>query len=70
MGFEWSRMDGQKLMPKDLPFFSTETPVAIYHLHNNGHIPTLTKELTAILTQARDIAIKETRVSPMMAMSL
>ena len=55
MGFEWSRMNGQKLMIKDLPSFKTETPVAIYHLHNNGHMPTLTKELTAILTQARDV---------------
>ena len=70
MSFEWSRMDGQKLTIKDPQSFSIETPISVYHLHSDGHMKTLTSELTTILTQARDIAIKETRVSPMMAMSL
>ena len=57
MGFEWSRMDGQKLMMKDPPSFSTEIHVAVYHLHNMGHMPSLTSELTEILTQPLEIAI-------------
>ena len=59
MSFEWSRVDVQKLMINDLPSFSTETFIAMYHLHNNGHIKTLTSKLTTILTQARDINTKK-----------
>ena len=42
-------------MMKDLPSFSMETPVAIYHLHNNGHMQTLTKDLMSILALVWDI---------------
>ena len=41
MSFEWSRMNGKKLMIKDLTSFSTETPIAVYHLYNNGHMESL-----------------------------
>ena len=52
-------MDGQKLMIKDLSSFSTEIPISVYYLHNNGHMKTLTSKLMTIIIQVRDIAIKK-----------
>ena len=57
MGVEWSRLDGHKLMTNNIPSLSIETPISVYHLHNNGHIKTLMDKLATILTQARDITI-------------
>ena len=64
ISFEWSRMDDQELMIKDLPSFSTEAPIAVYYLHNNVHMDNLMSELTTMPTQARDVAIAKNLGDP------
>ena len=49
---DWSILGGQRLAIKSLGFFDTCTPIAIYFLWNEGHMPTLLEELKTILNTA------------------
>ena len=56
---EWGKLGGLKTWPNKMGAFATLTPVVLYIVHNGGHKPTLLRELTAILEQARDAAALE-----------
>ena len=52
-------MKGRRLQIKDLPSFLSETPFALYQIYNQGHWPSIIRELTKILGKARDAATKD-----------
>lgn len=58
LSIEWGRVGGVKLEMKHLQTFNSSTPVAVYLLYNLGHQPTLIKELTTILEEARNIGME------------
>ena len=51
---EWGRLNGKRMWLKTINSFTTETPVAIYHMLNTAHGATILKELNDILTDAKD----------------
>ena len=52
-------MKGRRLHIKDLQSFCSETPFALYKIYNQGHWPSIIRELTTILEKARDAAMKD-----------
>ena len=56
ISFEWGEMKGRRLQIKDLPSFLSETPFVLYNIYNQGHWPSIIRELTTILGKARDAA--------------
>lgn len=46
---DWSILGGMRIGVKELCYFDTCTPVAIYFLWNEGHVPMLLNELRTIL---------------------
>ena len=46
---------GKKMWNKSIASFATETPIVIYHMHNQAHQKTIIKEMEGILTDARDL---------------
>ena len=52
-------MKGRRLQIKDLPSFLSETPFTLYKIYNQGHWPSIIRELTTILGKARDAATKD-----------
>ena len=52
-------MKGRRLQIKGLSYFLSETPFALYNIYNQGHWPSIIRELTTILGKARDSARKD-----------
>ena len=48
----------RRLQIKDLPSFLSETPSALYKIYNQGHWPSIIRELTTFMGKARDVAKK------------
>ena len=59
ISFEWGEMEGRRLQIKDLPSFLSETPFALYKIYNQGHWPSIIRELTMILGKAKYLARKD-----------
>ena len=59
ISFEQSKMKGRRLQIKDLPYFLSETPSTLYNIYNQGHWPSIIRELTMILGKARGTARKD-----------
>ena len=49
ISFEWGKMKGMRLQIKDLPSCLSETPFSLYKIYNQGHRPSIIRELTTIL---------------------
>ena len=48
----------RRLQIKDLPSLLSEIPFALYKIYNQGHWPSIIRDLTTILRKARDAAWK------------
>ena len=59
ISFDWGEMKVRRLQIKDLPYFLSETPFALYNIYNQGHWPSIIRELITILGKARDVATKD-----------
>ena len=59
ISFEWGEMKGRRLQIKDLPYFLSETPFALYNIYNQGHWTSIIRELTMVIGKARDTAMKD-----------
>ena len=59
ISFEWGKMKGRRLQIKDLPYLLSETPFALYKIYDQGHWPSIIRELTTIMGKARDAAMKD-----------
>ena len=57
--FERGEMKGRRIQIKDLLYFLSETPFALYKIYNQGYWPSIIRELTTILGKARDAATKD-----------
>ena len=49
---EWTKHGGKWIGEMDLPTHDPKGTVVLYHVHNEGHEPTLIEEITGILTKA------------------
>ena len=45
ISFEWGGMKGRRLQIKDLPYFLSETPFALYTIYNQGNWPSIIREV-------------------------
>ena len=52
-------MKGRRLQIKDLPSFLSETPFVLYKIYNQGHWPSVIRELTTILGKAKEATRKD-----------
>ena len=59
ISLEWGKMKGRRLQIKDLPYFLSKTPFGLYKIYNQGHWPSIIRELIMILGRAKDAARKE-----------
>ena len=59
ISFEWGDLKGRMLQIKDLPYFLSETPLALYKIYNLGHWPSVIRELTTIMGKSRDATTKD-----------
>ena len=59
ISFEWEKRKGRRLQIKDLPSFLAETPFALYKIYNQGHWPSIIRELTTILGKAKEATRKD-----------
>ena len=59
ISFEWGGMKGRRLQIKDLPSFLSETSFALYKIYNQGHWPSIIRELNTIMGKAREAEIKD-----------
>ena len=59
ISFEWGEMKGRRLQIKDLPSFLSETLFVLYKIYNQGHWPSVIRELTTILGKAKEATRKD-----------
>ena len=59
ISFEWGGMKGRRLQIRDLLYFLSETPFALYKIYNQGHWPSIIRKLTTIMGKARDAVTKD-----------